>query len=398
MKCPRGVSLGPVVRGIPYARISAQMTYWWGNPEEDAHPMQPNNLQSCSPRYPFARALLRASVMALLVASGAANAHYFCITSATELKDALTQTSDGGPYDDEDNNLFLVHGLYTTGVATGGEPFFYYAPTSTHEFLIAGGYAAGCSAPTPQTPPTVLDGDGHTGVLVLRSANGAVFVRGLTLQNGNADQPGAGLQINYLVTVNNSVDVLDVIVRNNHSTVDAGGIYVSGAGGGTRLINDLITGNSADGNDGGGYVVGYGDYNGINNITVTRNTSAASGSAVGGLFCGGPTPCRIEGSIFWNNNAAGLFLGSGLGVLHYNDIGTLAGQAPAISEGNVSVNPQFVDAANGDFHLAGDSSLFGLCPYFAHASDLDGHPPTVSGRIDLGAYQETIFVDGVDGP
>ncbi|MEO6689540.1 MAG: NosD domain-containing protein [Dokdonella sp.] len=345
----------------------------------------------------FTRALLCACAIILLGACGAAHAHYFCITTAAELQDALTKSSLGGPYDAEDNSLFLVHGLYKTGAVTGNQPFFYYAPTSTHDFTIMGGYADGCSAPTRQTPATRLDGDGLTGVLVLRSAYGAVYVRGLTLQNGNGNQLGAGLQINYLVTVNNSVDVYDVIVRNNHSSVDAGGLYVSGAGGGTRLFNNLITGNSADGNYGAGYVVGYGAYNGINNNTITRNTAAAASGAVGGLACGGTTPCQIEGSIFWNNTAAGLYLNDSLGVLHYNDVGMLDGQAPATSVGNVSVNPQFVDPDNGDFHLAGDSPLLGICPYFVHANDLDENPPTLSGRIDLGPYEETIFIDGVDG-
>lgn len=358
--------------------------------------MSPKHTQpTAHPQRRAASALLHACALSLLAASGTAHAHYFCITTAAELQDALTQSSDGGLYDAEDNSLYLVHGLYKTGAATGNQPFFYYAPTSTHAFTIMGGYADGCSAPTRQTPATRLDGDGQTGVLVLRSTYGAIYVRGLTLQNGNGNQLGAGLQINYLVTVNNSVDVLDVIVRNNHSSVSAGGIYVAGAGAGTRLFDNLITGNSADGDYGGGYIVGYGDYNGINNNTVTRNTIASG--AVGGLACGGTTPCEIEGSIFWNNTATGLYLGGALGVLHYNDIGTLGGQAPGISEGNISVNPQFVDADNGDFHLAGNSPLLGICPYFSHANDLDDHPPTLSGRIDLGSYEETIFIDGVDG-
>ncbi|MEO5561016.1 MAG: hypothetical protein ABIR10_15160 [Dokdonella sp.] len=351
----------------------------------------PRPLRRSSPTF------LRACAMGLLAACSATHAHYFCITTAAELQDALTQTSSGGLYDAEDNSLYLVHGLYTTGAVTGNQPFFYYAPTSTHEFNISGGYDDGCSTPTRQTPATRLDGNGQTGVLVLRSTYGAIFVRGLTLQNGESSEVGPGLQINKYITVNNSVDVYDVIVRNNHTSADAGGFYVLGAGAGTRLYNMLITGNSADGNYGAGYVVGYGDTSRINNVTVTRNTTTAASGAVGGLACGGPTPCQVWGSIFWNNTAAGLYLDEALGELHYNDIGTLAGQPPSTFDGDLSVNPHFIDPDNGDFHLAGNSSLLGICPYIDSSYDLDGNPPTVSGRIDLGAYQETIFIDGVDG-
>lgn len=360
--------------------------------------MYPNTSQSAPPpSRRSSRALLRACAICLLAACGGAHAHTFCITTAAELQDALTQSSDGGLYDAEDNSLYLVHGLYKTGAVTGNQPFFYYAPTSTHEFRISGGYEDGCSAPTRQTPRTRLDGNGQTGVLVLRSTHGGVFVSGLTLQNGNSAQPGAGLQVNYLVSPGNSVRVLDVIVRDNHTSVDAGGIYVSGAGDILWFFDNQVTGNSADGNYGGGYIVGYGSYNEIYNATFSRNTTSAASGAVGGLYCGGTTRCQIHGGIFWNNTAVGLYLGGDFGVLSYNDIGTLGGLAPSISEGNVSVNPKFVDANNDDFHLAGDSPLLGTCPYFSYIADLDGNPATVSGKIDLGAYQETIFIDGVDG-
>ncbi|MEP7043164.1 MAG: right-handed parallel beta-helix repeat-containing protein [Dokdonella sp.] len=336
-----------------------------------------------------------ACAIGLLTAYCSTHAHTFCITNAAQLQDALTQSSAGGLYDAEDNTLHLVHGLYQTGAATGNAPFFYTSPNSMHFFGIAGGYADGCNAPTRQTPRTRLDGGGHTGVLALRSAQGAVDVRGLTLQNGDGAQPGTGLQVNYLVSANAAVAIQDVVVRNNHSSGNAGGVFVTAGGGTLWFVNNQITGNSADGNYGGGLITGNGTDSEVYNNTVARNTTVAVSGAVGGLYCGGTASCNVHGGIFWNNTGAGLYLG-GDGTLRYNDYGVLGGQAPGTSEGNVSVNPQFVDADNGDFHLAGNSPLLGTSPYYSYAIDLDGNPPTESGRIDLGAYEETIFVDGVD--
>jgi parallel beta-helix repeat protein len=349
------------------------------------------------PRRQASRVPKLVCAIGLLAACGAAHAHYFCVTTAAQLQGALTQSSVGGLYDAEDNTVYMVHGLYQTGAATANAPFFYYAPTSTHSLSIAGGYEDGCSAPTRQTPRTILDGDGHTGVLVLRSTHGDISVRGLTLQNGESSQLGAGLQVNYLVTVDAGVSVTDVIVRNNHSSVDAGGVYLAASGENLWFVNNLVSSNSADGNYGGAYITGYGTYNQIYNNTVTRNTTSVANNPVGGLYCGGTTRCHIQCGIFWNNTGVGLYLGGDLGVLSYNDYGALGGQAPSTSEGNVSIAPQFVDADNGNFHLAGNSPLLATCPYATGAYDIDGNPPTISGMLDAGAFEETIFIDGFDG-
>ena len=53
--------------------------------------------------------------------------------------------------------------------------------------------------------------------------------------------------------------------------------------------------------------------------------------------------------------------------------------------------------AQTHFHLAGDSPLLGASPIITHTIDLDGNPATTAGKIDMGAYEETIFIDGFDG-
>jgi hypothetical protein len=314
------------------------------------------------------------------------------VSTAAQFRNALTQFSDGGLYAGEDNDIVLVGGTY----ATGATPFHYYLSSTTHNLQIYGGYSAGCNARTPQTPPTVLDGGGQTGVLTLGNKFGDILVAQLTVQNGESTSPGAGLQVNYLVSVNGAVDVYNVIIRNNHSTVNAGGIYVS-AGSHDSLIANLITGNSTDNQYGAGFVTGYGEYNLYYNNTVSKNTSAAASTPVGGLYCGGSSACEMHNNIFWNNTTYGLFLGSDGAFLSYNDIGTRGGATPATVSHNLSVAPQFVDADNGNFRLAGDSPVLGYGTLNGTTADLDGIYYSRYGKIDLGPYAETIFTDGLDG-
>jgi hypothetical protein len=343
--------------------------------------------------FSFSSATTRALTAALLFAGSSAHAHTFCVSNATQLQSALTDSSNGGMYNGEDNFVDVVQGTYATGAATGNAPFFYYS-TSTHQLFINGGYTANCSSQSLKASLTILDGNGSTGVLTLRSGSGVILVATVTMQNGHSDEPGAGLQVNYLVTVNAPVNISDTIIRNNHSTVGAGGLYASGAGSSLYVSNNLISGNSAEGQDGAGYVTGYGQYTELYNNTVTQNTSTAFTNPSGGLYCAGTTPCQIYNNIFWNNTNYGIFLGNSGAVLSHNDYGTLGGETPASDISNLSVNPQFVDSANGNFHLAANSPLLGYGTPQGTITDLDGHPYSTSGGIDLGAYAETIFSDG----
>ena len=83
--------------------------------------------------------------------------------------------------------------------------------------------------------------------------------------------------------------------------------------------------------------------------------------------------------------------------LYYNDYGTRGGMTPQNEVGTLMANPQFVDAPGGNFHLAGNSPLLGVSPLLSDTLDLDGNPSPQGGKMDLGAYEETVFADGFDG-
>lgn len=341
--------------------------------------------------HPQIRALAL-SAIALLAASSLVQAHTFCVATAQNLQDALTASSDGGLYGGETNTIAIVQGTYTTGAATGNGPFHYSNSTIGVRININGGLDATCTTQTPKASLTVLDGNHASQVLRISSADGRVTVATLTIQNGESSMSGGGLSINF--PGNSGASVIDTIIQNNHSTVADGGlsILVQGSGHVLVLQNNLIVGNSADNGAGAGEAYGTGGQF-IYNNTVTQNTTTAMGG-FGGLYCGGPGRCNVTNNIFWNNTNFGLYLGSTNADVEYNDYGTLGGLTPDTSQGNVSVAPKFVNANGGNFHLAGDSPLLGFSPLLLGGYDLDGNSYPSAGKSDVGAYEETIFVDG----
>ncbi|MEO6688829.1 MAG: hypothetical protein ABIS07_16965 [Dokdonella sp.] len=203
------------------------------------------------------------------------------------------------------------------------------------------------------------------------------------------------MQINYLVSVSAQVSVDHVIIHDNHTSVTAGGLYASGSAPQGMVAVDvssaLVYENTADIDYGGIYMTGYGYNSDVLNSTITRNHSPA-GNTVGGIYCGGSALCGIYDSIAWNNSNVGIALGNA-GALICDDYGTLGGTTPAFSSNNFSVAPSFVDAAGGDFHLAGNSPLFALCGGGTGTTDVEDHKFPASGREDMGAYEDTIFID-----
>ena len=206
--------------------------------------------------------------------------------------------------------------------------------------------------------------------------------------------------MNFNAGENGYVQVTNCIIRNNSSAGSFGGVSLqSGNHNGVFLSNSLIAGNTAAAGAGAGAV--YSD-NGTEidmyNNTFTKNTTTAPGES-GGVTYNGRGVGVITNNIFWNNTNTGLVLNQSTAILTNNDYGTLGGTHPPdpASSGNVSVNPKFVHAANGDFHLSGASPLLAAGVVLpVNAFDLDGDTLSTRGHIDLGAYQETVFRDGFE--
>ena len=329
-----------------------------------------------------------------LVAAVNVGAHEFCVATAADLETALADSSDGGMYAGENNDIGLRPGTY----ATSGGPFRY--TNATRGLSIIGGYDAGCVNRLDDPTLSVLDGGHATRVLELHSQGGALEVDWVTIQNGETTGAGGGL---YLEGTGGQVtSVSNAIIRNNHAVDTAGGIYATVGNNASSDVlfveSSLIAGNSADNGSGAGVLIVHGSGATIAGNTMSVNSTTLA-DGIGGLTftANASCNCAVVNNIFWDNSNIGLWLGNSNVDLEYNDIGTLAGSPPDDDVGNVSVAPHFVDRDNGDFHLTGDSTLLGLAPNPIGNLDLDGHSRPRFSHADLGAYEETIFADGFDG-
>ncbi len=274
--------------------------------------------------------------------------------------------------------------------------------------VIKGGYA-GCGEADPDARDvdayeTILSGDllGNDGpdfannsensyhVVTGSGRDATAVLNGFTITAGNADGAGGGLSnrgggmSNYdngsptitncmfkwntaewgggMCNANNSnPTVTNCTFSNNYAQMVGGGMYnlcsIS------TLTNCTFIGNS--GNYGGGIFCGYGMMHiAFNDLTITNCTFSGNTAEYGGAVAVGEgSDLLIVNSILWGNSATygseiamtSLDWGSHLSI-SYSDI--QGGQAGIYdvsrldwSQGNIDVDPLFVDAVNDDYHL-----------------------------------------------
>lgn len=171
----------------------------------------------------------------------------------------------------------------------------------------------------------------------------------------------------------------------------------SGVGGAVQLatptntiinwINCVFFDNAATGNGGAVHVLGRGDFT---NCSLSGNTTGGGGGG-GAIYTMGGAVTNARNCIAWGNTPNG-FNGSTTAT-YCNVQNAMAGT------GNISLNPMFVDAANGDLHIMegspcidrGNSTLVPL----TLAGDYDGLPRVVNG-LESGALGVAAFGYFVD--
>lgn len=323
-----------------------------------------------------------------------------CVSTAQQLQNALSSASTGGQYNGSDNRIKLVQGLYQTRLVTNPSPgtFYYDNQADTGVLSIEGGYNGDCSERSADPLTTLLDGNFLYQVMDLRSRKAQIKVSGVTIENGESASPGAGLSISDDASDHSPSLVFDTIIRNNHATNLGGGLYIGSDGAGNRSVvhHVLIVDNSADNGYSAVEIVGNGDGTSFYDNTVYGNSVPASAAAQRSVYIGGSGACDVANNIIDHNPNGGLWMSCSPATLYYNDIGNILNDGGATRVGNVSIDPGFVDAAGGNFHLASGSPLLGMSPYLIGGTDFTGMPYPGHGHQDIGIYEDTVFTDGFD--
>jgi PKD repeat protein len=171
------------------------------------------------------------------------------------------------------------------------------------------------------------------------------------------------------IFVTDTLDAGTILIQNNliignYAAIDGGGVYLSADH--VLFANNLVYGNSAHSTAyGGGLVSDYGTQTLINNIFANNYPYA--------VYCYGSAV--FQANCFFGNLPA-----TQISII-----------CPTATGNYDLVNPQFVDSANGNFHLLGTSSLIdsgAAPPSGAYDYDFDGFPRIVE-KIDVGPFERT---------
>jgi len=197
--------------------------------------------------------------------------------------------------------------------------------------------------------------------------------------------------------------VTSCVITNNYASYSGGGL---GLCHNSTVTNCVISHNSAE-NYGGG--TGYSDHITISNCLVANN-SAAVGGGISSPFYSKITSCTIVNntstareaggvcfgdhssimnSIVWGNSPSQL--GSYIVSFYCNIQGGVSGT------GNIEADPLFLDPANENYHLRGDSPCIDVghnpWPSLLPLKDLEGNVRQIDGdndgivNVDMGAYE-----------
>jgi len=283
---------------------------------------------------------------------------------------------------------------------------------------------------------TIIDGNQNGSVVNIANNETNAFLSGFTITNGTAAYGGG---INCTGT---DATITNVIVENNLATSHGGGVVSYGGGSILNISDSYIRNNICNNCGGGGASVNNGGATlNLSNVIINNNTGNVGGGVFceGGAFLSlnigeisNNTSSSGGGGIYYGNTASstlkhvtisdnvdnigggGLFLGQSSSVIMENSnvltnlpnniyfyesepsdsneiiisYSNIQGGQDSIvtnnngtvtwGDGNIDVDPMFVDTANGNYHLLASSQLINA-----------GHPDSTDSdgsRADMGAY------------
>lgn len=349
----------------------------------------------------------KAGLLILILAAGNATAAVFCAATTSSIQQALAIAGSNG----ETDTIRIIIGSYAPAA---GSIAFSYSTNENNALSIEGGYTFGCGVRVDKASLTVLSGSGMRQVMRLYAqGSGAISVKNLTIEDGNAPTRGAGLSVEgptgaFFVGFTGSVTVERVIFLGNRSTAEAGGLAIATRGGSIVVRGNLLAFNQCGDDNCALWIQSLASdpltvIFGGNTVALNTCILGAPGCDSGGARFLGQQSAVIYDNLFAFHSGADLSLQNPAVTadLYYNNIEVLTGIADT-EVGTVNVpNPEFVDALAEDFRLLPTSPLrnLGNAPFPLPSIDLDGKPRIIESAPELGAYEilDILFADGFDG-
>lgn len=231
---------------------------------------------------------------------------------------------------------------------------------------------------------------GLGGAILAQNISGPLTLTNVTLVDNSAGGSGGAIYSNGEV-----LNFSKCTLSGNQAGGSGGAVMSSGS---LSVENCVVTDNSA-GSQGGAFALNSTKLI-LNNSTVANNSSGSHGGGIYGINAGAHS--AISNSILWGNES-----GNALGHAAYHNGGTLIISdsvmqndgdadlfdlpvigpvwASATSSGYVSDNdPNFVDAANGDYRIQPTSDAINNAGSGALYDDRDGN---VRATPDIGTYE-----------
>jgi len=236
-----------------------------------------------------------------------------------------------------------------------------------------------CFSASPKLNNLIISGNvGNNGGGLTINYSSNPRIVDITITGNTATNNGGGL----FVVGNSNPSLENVFITGNTATNSGGGISYSGSS--PSLLNVIIEGNNANNSGGGIYCTSSSPS--FVNVTISGNISGSNG---GGIYSSGiSTNASLLNTIMSGNSPEEIHIASGTVTATYSLI-----QGGWTGTGNIDVDPLFVDAANGNYHLTNYSPAIGAgTATGAPITDLDGNarPNPGGSNPDIGAYENSL--------
>ena len=282
---------------------------------------------------------------------------------------------------------------------------------------------------------TIIDGDSSGSVVKFISGEDSTAVlMGFTITNGAAEN-GGGIHLDQ-----SSPSLYDLTVSQNTASSSGGGIYCYDQS--SPILKNSSVVNNSSGELAGGIRCWIDSNIKLENVVIANNTAAQTGGGMhcwnnssptlmnvtminnnagnaGGIFLRGSNPIIVN-SIVWGNTPQNIEFRGGINqgniTFSYSDlqggqdsIVTDDGSTVTWGDGNIDLDPLFMDADSGNYHLSDlsptisagtDTITIAGVLYTAPTTDLDGNPrPNPAGTVlDMGAYENENGAGVYNGP